>query len=431
MCDSFVVTSAVSGDGSVWFGKNSDREPGEAQALDHIPSRRHAPGARLRTTHVEIPQAQRTHEILISRPVWMWGAEMGANEKGLVVGNQAVFTREPVPRTGLTGMDLVRLALERADTAEEALELITDLIARHGQGGRCGYRNHGFRYHSAFILADRLGAWVLETAGSFWAAKRVQGIRTLSNTLSIGSDFDKISNGAYRHARRQGWCEGPGDFDFARCFTDPLYRSLSGGLLRSRCTFNRLYSARHIGLESCMSVLRDHGGEHPAHGWRMKTPCAHASWWPTRHAGQTTASMINRLSPAGDVHWLTGTSSPCLSVFKPVILGGDILDAGPTPSQSNDDKSLFWRHEALHRMVLEDYDALRPIFEEERLRLEEQALGTVGGDWQIAWDEHRQALQSWLRNVKGASPKRRTLFPKTSLFNAYWRLQSRRDDLSS
>src|SRR5689334_21156449 len=105
MCDTVVVV----GDHGVWFAKNSDRAANEAQVLDWQPARHHPPGSMVRCTYLTIPQAPRTHAVLLSRPYWMWGAEMAANEHGVLIGNEAVFTRHSVPRRGLTGMDLLRL----------------------------------------------------------------------------------------------------------------------------------------------------------------------------------------------------------------------------------------------------------------------------------------------------------------------------------
>jgi secernin len=93
----------------------------------------------------------------------------------------------------------------------------------------------------------------------------------------------------------------------------------------------------------------------------MEMPCAHSSWWPTRQAGQTTGSMVSRLSHKDSLHWLTGTSSPCLSVYKPVRLGGGLIASGPLAGEGFDGESLFWRHEQLHRATLKDYARLKAL----------------------------------------------------------------------
>lgn len=63
----------------------------------------------LQCTYIEIEQVPKTHAIVLSRPSWLWGAEMGANEHGVCVANEAVVTREPASESeALLGMDLVR-----------------------------------------------------------------------------------------------------------------------------------------------------------------------------------------------------------------------------------------------------------------------------------------------------------------------------------
>jgi len=417
MCDTAVSVT----ERGVFFAKNSDREPGEAQAVEHFAAAR--PSERtLRVTHLELPQASRTHELVLSRPVWMWGGEMGANEHGLVIGNEAVFTKVPVAKTGLTGMDLLRLALERATTAEEALELVTSMLARYGQGGRCGYRQKNFRYHNAFVFADRESAWLLETAGPYWAAERVSGLRTASNVLSIGADYTRVGPGTVDAARRLGFVRPGETFDFRRAFADRAMSVLSGGDVRRACTLGALRSRPNLDLPSMAEVLRDHGGHTPKGGLRLVAPCAHASPLPTRWSGQTTGSMIAHASPTELRVALTGTSSPCLSVFKPVPLGAGPVDTGPTPTQRSDGESLFWRHERLHRAVLRSYDARRATFDDERRAMESRALASGAPE---VWGEHRERLGEWLGRAQGIAPR-----ALPSVFDAYWRLQNVRDGVA-
>ena len=114
------------------FAKNSDRSPNEPQVIEYRPARDHRE-KELRATYLTIEQAPHTYATLLSRPAWMWGAEMGVNEHGVCIGNEAVFTKGRYASTGLTGMDLVRLALERSASAGQAAELIPRLLEQYGQ----------------------------------------------------------------------------------------------------------------------------------------------------------------------------------------------------------------------------------------------------------------------------------------------------------
>ena len=100
------------------FGKNSDRSANEPQVIEFIEGHKTNKN-KVKLTYIEIDEVEEVYSILISRPTWMWGAEMGVNEFGVCIGNEAIFTKKTNKKNSLIGMDLVRLGLERSKTAIE------------------------------------------------------------------------------------------------------------------------------------------------------------------------------------------------------------------------------------------------------------------------------------------------------------------------
>ena len=260
MCDTFVALSEATANGSVVFAKNSDREPNEAHEVVHVPAAEHGQGAQVRCTYITIPQVERTNAVLLGKPYWIWGAEMGANAHGVVIGNEAVFTKLPYEKEpGLIGMDLLRLGLERADSAAAAVTVMTELLTAYGQGGNCGH-THDLRYHNSFLVADPSHAWILETAGREWAARRVEGSGSISNAITIGGQFDRSSPGLVDRAVAEKWCAGPDTFDFGVDYSDRIYTRFSDARSRQCRTNDALAAARgRVDVAGAWELLADHG----------------------------------------------------------------------------------------------------------------------------------------------------------------------------
>jgi dipeptidase len=356
----------------------------------------------------------------------MWGAEIGANEHGVVIGNEAIFSKVKVAATGLTGMDLLRLALEWAATAREALDVITNLLGTYGQGGSGGYRHKTF-YHNSFLITDRQEAWVLETADRHWAARRVSDVATISNSPTIGREFDLASQDLISYAVQRRWCREvrgfakPVDFDFAACYTDLspafsasfLYTHFARGRIRQAHTAGCLLArAGQITVADMMQLLRSHGPKADSRTQNAEVgpaaarhgPAIASGWTPTNssmasicmHYGddllrpsQTTGSLVAQLRSDGSTtFWLTGTSAPCLSLFKPFYLESaeagllttaragllTVPDLGPAPEGRYDPAALWWQGERLHRAVILDYATRYPLFAANRDALEASFL---------------------------------------------------------
>ncbi|XP_037068100.1 secernin-2-like [Pollicipes pollicipes] len=311
-CDTFVALPPATKRGFVVFGKNSDRPQGEVQEVVHFPAASHEPGSKVQCTYISVDQAESTHAVILSRPAWMWGAEMGANEHGLCAGNEAVWTRleSDDDRTErLLGMDLVRLALERAATAREAVDVITGLLASHGQGGPCSDTDASLLYHNSFLLADRAEAWVLETAGHLWAAKRITcGVANISNCLTIGVEMDLQHPELHSEAISRGLWDGSGQLNFKQVFGRDGDADGCSRLTEGRKLMERYAAAGEFDVENMLAVLRDA----PSGICRAYDDPFH-----------TAASQVSVLPPMASArpacHWFTGTPDPQRSVFKPFV----------------------------------------------------------------------------------------------------------------
>ncbi|MEX0840019.1 MAG: hypothetical protein WD034_10820, partial [Parvibaculum sp.] len=430
MCDTLVARPGTTATGALLFAKNSDREANEAQYPLFVPAAAHEPGAALACTYISIPQVARTHAVLLSKPFWMWGAEMGANAQGVVIGNEAVHAKiAPQAEPALIGMDLLRLGLERGASAEEALDVITTLLEAHGQGGNCAHKGR-FEYHNAFLIADAKGdAFVLETVGRDWAVERVRDRRSISNSYTIGADFERLSEGAEGLAREHGLAPAGQGFDFADVFANRQRSALASGHQRW-CRTSALLGAKTGGISAreMMRFLRDHGAQAARRrDWRPDgilggAVSAHATYGPVRRFGQTTASWVAELGEGRAVHWLTATAAPDTGIFKPVFFGpgffgpgwedAGLPDFGPAPGDAFNARTRWWQHERLHRAVLGNYPERLAAFAGERDRLEASFLARVeallrrGGGADEAgtlsraiWREADAAEARWLEKV--------------------------------
>jgi secernin len=437
VCDTLVVTPQASADGVTLLAKNSDRDPNEAQFLQLVPAAAHGPGSTLHCTYIEIPQARETHAVLLSRPFWLWGAQMGVNEHGVAIGNEAVFSRVPAQKEpALLGMDLLRLGLERGVTAHEALQVIVELLMRYGQGGNAAH-GRTLYHHNSYLIADPQEAWVLETVNRQWVAKRVEDSYALSNDLTLGTTWDDCSPDLAQYAIAEGWCDSLDDFDMARYYADRIYTPLSACRERRARSLMHLEAGGHyLAVGDLLAALRDHGGEErdyrPDRGLTGATACMHAGFGPLR-SSQTTASMVARLTAEGPTLLVTGTAAPCTSLYKPLWLDAGLPDLGPEPTDRYDSATLFWRHERLHRATLSDYvtrmahyaperDALEGQFVAQTLQAEGASLAERLALTERCFAEADAAETRWLQALSGL--KRRTV-PRP-LCALAWRDRNRR-----
>jgi len=431
-CDTFAVKESHSSLGGAILAKNSDRPAREAQPLRYLPARRGHD--RLRLAYVEIDDTAETIPHLGSSPYWCWGHEFGLNGHGVAIGNEAIFTRDLAANQarhrngervepGILGMELLRLALERAGSARAAVEVMTDLIERYGQWG-AGTRSQdpaAAAYDNSYLVADAAEIWVLETTGRRWAAKVVdQPTWSLSNEPTLRDDWTQSAGDLAEWAGSNGWPSAGGRLDFATAVTDPAVPLQVSHirLQRSHSLLRGFLDDGPIGFTETRKVLSDHYENSFLQGPKFNparpdflTLCMHHSTagftW-----GNTAASTITVLPKDGTPVMWWAPVTPCTSVYLPTVVGesgvpgllataGTARGAGPNPEQADEDRyaedSMWWRFQRLLELVAGDelgsayhdrqpvvrsaFDALQAEFLDEAQSLSRQHADPA--DWAV------------------------------------------------
>ena len=217
-CTSLLVSKGASADGStlITYSADSHELYGE---LYYTPARRNAPGAWRDIFEWDTGKfLGRIKEVPVT-----YSVVGNMNEHQLSI-SESTFTgrKELEGPSGLIDYgSLIYTALERAKTAREAIQVMTDLVAEYG------YASTG----ESFSIADPKEAWILEMIGkgagqkgAVWVARRLP-----EGTISAHANQARIrqfplndsanvlySKDVISFAREKGWFSGADkDFSFA------------------------------------------------------------------------------------------------------------------------------------------------------------------------------------------------------------------------
>jgi secernin len=180
-----------------------------------------------------------------------------------------------------------RLSLERSDTAESAVDIITQLVNQYNKSDEASIEN--FPKYGIFIC-DKKDVFVLDICGSdIWAAEKVTDtFRSFGSGFSVKTKIDKKSEGLEEKLKELGFYDGSGDLNFSEAL-------------------------------SLLAPVSKWPGKNPESGFSAQKMFEVLRSSTTCKQEEVASSFVTVLKSNVSVFWLTGTSNPSQSVFKPFI----------------------------------------------------------------------------------------------------------------
>ena len=255
-CTNLIVTKGASADGSTYLFYSNDGE--WIYHLDKTPAKNHPLGDSLEFSgrfgaKGKILQVPHTYAVL--------GFQM--NEHQVAVGETTFVGREELWNKSkyLEYWHLMRLVLERAKTAREAVKVMTVLVEQYGYGSE----------GESFSIADPNEAWILEMVGTgnggegaIWVAVKIPDgyISAHANMARVGEfPLDDPENCLYSdnvisYAVEKGYYDpNSGEpFRFNEAYCPPNPERLKYCESRVWSLFNRAAPSQNLSPDYCRAV---------------------------------------------------------------------------------------------------------------------------------------------------------------------------------
>ena len=409
-CTNLIAGKGATTDGSVMMTYSADSH-NLFGFLHHAKAGKHAKGETRKIIEWdtfkplgEIPEAEETYNVVGNM-----------NEHQVAIGESTWGGREELTdTTGQAVMDygsLIYVALERAKTAREALDIMTDLVEKYG------YASSG----ESFTIADKNEVWVMEMIGkgaekgAVWVAVRIpdNAISGHANEPRIrkvdlkDKENVRMSKDAIKFARKRGYFDGKDeDFSFADAYgyhDQGTRRGCDGRVWSYFRRFNKdadkyfawvnyesdepmplyIIPDEKVSVAAMQDAMRDHfegtpyemtsdigaGPYHVPYRWRPmeyevdgKKYCMERAI-ATQQTGWSFVSQSRDWlpDPVGGLFWF-GTDDTNTSVYMPFYVGMTEVPEEVKEGDINtlDMKSNFWMTNIVANQAYNRYDQMIP-----------------------------------------------------------------------
>lgn len=444
-CTNLIVTAGASTDGSVMVSYAADSHQLYG-ALYHTEAGKFKPGTMLKVYEWDtskylgdVAQVSETYSTIGNM-----------NEHQLIIGETTFGGRSELgePNGIMDYGSLIYIALQRAKTARQAIEVIADLANTYG------YASSG----ESFSIADKNEAWIMELIGKgadekgiVWVARRIPDgyISAHANQARIhtfpqnDSENCLYSPDVIDFARSKGYFSGKDeDFSFCDAYAPLDFGALRGCEARVWSFFNRFASGmdkyldfalghnpankmplwvkpdNKISPKEVFDMMRDHyegtpmdmttdigaGGSHLPYRWRPMdfevdgVEYTQERAIATQQTGFWFVAQARKNLPdhIGGVIWF-GTDDASTSPLTPIYCGTtevpESLAEGTADMLTYSDKSMFWVTNRIAQFAYLRYDHIG------------KEVRTVIDEWENSMIDE---LQKQDKVLAGMSPKKMT-----------------------